>query len=88
MVEKGQIPIDQKITLDEINFLIKHEHNSRVMKSFIFIQSKELMRNIIRNEFTRISTSFIIFKEMDGNIPSTNQKCTLLKAYPKTNFYL
>lgn len=38
MVGKKQIPTDQKVTLDEINSLIKHENNSRVLKSLYFIK--------------------------------------------------
>ena len=31
MVGKEQIPIDRNVTLAEINVLIKHENNSRVL---------------------------------------------------------
>jgi len=38
MASKEQIPIDRKVTLDEINFLIKHENNSRVLKRLYFVK--------------------------------------------------
>ena len=38
MVGKEQIPIDRKVTLDEINSLIKHENNSRVLKRIYFVK--------------------------------------------------
>lgn len=38
MVGKEQIPIDLKVTLNEINVLIKHENNSRVLKRLYFVK--------------------------------------------------
>ena len=38
MVGKEQIFIDLKVTLDEINVLIKHENNSRVLKRLYFVK--------------------------------------------------
>jgi Transposase and inactivated derivatives len=38
MVGKEQIPIDRKVTLDNINSLIKHEINSRVLKRLYFVK--------------------------------------------------
>jgi len=38
MARKEQIPIDRKVTLDEINFLIKHENNLRVLKRLYFVK--------------------------------------------------
>jgi hypothetical protein len=35
MSRKEQIPIDRNVTLDKINFLIKRENNSRVLKDSI-----------------------------------------------------
>lgn len=42
MVEKEQIPIDRKVTLDGINDLIKHENNSRVLKRLYFVKFRYL----------------------------------------------
>ena len=42
MVGKEQIAIDQKVTLDEVNSLIKHENNSRVLKRLYFIKFRYL----------------------------------------------
>lgn len=39
---KEQIPINQRVTLAEINSLIKHYKNSRVLKRFYFVKSKFL----------------------------------------------
>jgi transposase len=38
MAGKEQIPVDRKVTLDEINSLIKYENNSRVLKRLYFIK--------------------------------------------------
>ena len=38
MAGKEQILIDRKVTFDEINSLIKHENNSRVLKRLYFIK--------------------------------------------------
>ncbi len=38
MAGKEQILIDRKVTLDEINSLIKHENNSRVLKRLYFVK--------------------------------------------------
>ncbi len=38
MVGKEQIPIDRKVTLNDINSLIKYENNSRVLKRLYFIK--------------------------------------------------
>ena len=38
MAGEEQIPIDRKVTLDEINVLIKHENNSRVLKRPDFVK--------------------------------------------------
>jgi putative transposase len=38
MVGKEQIVIDQKVTLDELNSLITHEKNSRVLKRLYFVK--------------------------------------------------
>ena len=38
MVGKEQIPIDRKVTLDEVNSLIKRENNSRVLKRLYFVK--------------------------------------------------
>jgi len=35
---KEQIPIDRKVTFDEINILIKHENYSRVLKRLYFVK--------------------------------------------------
>ena len=42
MVGKEQIAIDQKLSFDEINSLIKHENNSRVLKRLYFIKFRYL----------------------------------------------
>jgi putative transposase len=42
MVGKEQIPIDQKVTLDEINSLIRCENNSRVLKRLYFVKFRYL----------------------------------------------
>ena len=42
MVGKEQIAIDQKLSLDEINSLIKRENNSRVLKRLYFIKFRYL----------------------------------------------
>ncbi len=42
MVGKEQIVIDQKITLDELNSLITHEKNSRVLKRLYFVKFRYL----------------------------------------------
>jgi putative transposase len=42
IAKKEQIPIDRKVTLDEINFLIKHENNSRVLKRLDFVKFRRL----------------------------------------------
>ena len=42
MVGKEQILIDRKVTLDEINDLIKHENNSRVLKRLYFVKFRYL----------------------------------------------
>jgi hypothetical protein len=41
MVGEEQIPIDRKVTFDEINDLIKHENNSRVLKRLYFVKFVE-----------------------------------------------
>ena len=38
MVGKEHILIDQKVILDEINVLLKREHNSRVLKRLYFVK--------------------------------------------------
>lgn len=38
MVGKEQITIDQKVTLDELNSLIKNEKNPRVLKRLYFVK--------------------------------------------------
>jgi len=38
MVGKEHILVDQKVTLDEINILLKREHNSRVLKRLYFVK--------------------------------------------------
>ena len=42
MVGKEQIPIDQKVTLDKINSLIRCENNSRVLKRLYFVKFRYL----------------------------------------------
>ena len=42
MVGKEQIPIDRNVTLAEINVLIKHENNSRVLKRLYFVKFRYL----------------------------------------------
>lgn len=42
MVGKEHIPIDQKLTLDEINVLINRETNSRVLKRLYFVKFRFL----------------------------------------------
>ena len=42
MARKEQIPIDRKVTLDEINSLIKHENNSRVLNRLNFVKFRRL----------------------------------------------
>ena len=42
MVGKETIPIDRKVTLAEINVLIKHENNSRVLKRLYFVKFRYL----------------------------------------------
>lgn len=42
MVGKEQIAIDQKLSFDETNSLIKHENNSRVLKRLYFIKFRYL----------------------------------------------
>lgn len=46
--------------------------------SVTFVQSKQHLRNIIKNEFIRVEKLIVICKEMDGNFPSANKKCNLL----------
>jgi hypothetical protein len=36
MVGKEHVPVDLKVTLEEINVLIRHENNSRVLKRILF----------------------------------------------------
>ena len=43
MMGKEQIAIEQKATLNNLNFLIKHEKNSRVLKRLSFIGSVEIL---------------------------------------------
>ena len=38
MAGKEYIPIDRNVTLDDINILIKHENNSRVLKRLYFVK--------------------------------------------------
>jgi putative transposase len=42
MVGKEQILIDRKVTLDELNSLITHEKNSRVLKKLYFVKFRYL----------------------------------------------
>jgi Transposase and inactivated derivatives len=42
MVGKEQIIIDRKVTLDELNSLITHEKNSRVLKKLYFVKFRYL----------------------------------------------
>lgn len=42
MVGKEHISIDRNITLDEINVLIRHENNSRVIKRLYFVKFRFL----------------------------------------------
>ena len=42
MVGKEQIPIDRNVTLAEINVLIKHKNNSRVLKRLYFVKFRYL----------------------------------------------
>ena len=42
MVGKEYIPIDRNVTLDDINVLIKHENNSRVLKRLYFVKFRYL----------------------------------------------
>ncbi|MDW5560394.1 MAG: IS630 family transposase, partial [Methanosarcina sp.] len=42
MVGKEHILIDPNITLDEINVLIRHENNSRVLKRLYFVKFRFL----------------------------------------------
>jgi putative transposase len=42
MVGKEHIPIYQNITLDEINVLIRHENNSRMLKRLYFVKFRFL----------------------------------------------
>ena len=42
MVEKEQIHFDRKVTLYEINSLIRHESNSRVLKRLYFAKFRRL----------------------------------------------
>ena len=42
MMGKEQIPIDRNVTFAEINVLIKHENNSRVLKRLYFVKFKYL----------------------------------------------
>lgn len=46
MVGKERISIDQDISLDEINSLIKHENNSRVLKRLYFIKFRYLRDSV------------------------------------------
>jgi len=41
-VGKEHIPFDRNITLDEINVLIRHENNSRVLKRLYFVKFRFL----------------------------------------------
>jgi transposase len=43
-----------------------------------FIQSKEHLRNIIKNEFTKVEKSLSFAKKMDGNFQSANKECSLV----------
>ena len=38
MAGKEQIAIDRKVTLEEINSLIRHENNSRMLKRLYFVK--------------------------------------------------
>ena len=42
MVGKEHIPINRNVTLDEINVLIRHENNSRVLKRLYFVKFRFL----------------------------------------------
>ena len=42
MVGKEQISIDRKVNLDEMNSLIKHENNLRVLKGLYFVKFRFL----------------------------------------------
>ena len=42
MVGEEQVPIDRNVTLAEINVLIKHENNSRVLKRLYFVKFRYL----------------------------------------------
>uniref|UniRef100_Q46CM4 Transposase n=1 Tax=Methanosarcina barkeri (strain Fusaro / DSM 804) TaxID=269797 RepID=Q46CM4_METBF len=42
MVGKEQIIIDRKVTVDELNSLITHEKNSRVLKKLYFVKFRYL----------------------------------------------
>ena len=42
MVGKEHVPVDLKVTLEEINVLIRHENNSRVLKRLNFLKFRFL----------------------------------------------
>jgi hypothetical protein len=46
MVRKEQIAIDHKVMLDEINLLIKHENNLRVLKRLYFVKFRYLRDSV------------------------------------------
>ena len=56
MVGKKHIPIDRKITLEEINVLIKHENNSRVLKRLYFVKFR-FLRDSVEEATTKVGVT-------------------------------
>ncbi len=67
MVGKEQIVIDRKVTLDELNSLITHEKNSRVLKKLYFVKFRYLGEEVL--ELIKELTAFSL-----QDAPLSNKK--------------
>jgi Transposase and inactivated derivatives len=56
MVGKEHIPIDRNTTLEEINVLIQHENNSRVLKILYFVKFR-FLRDSVEEAATRVGVT-------------------------------
>lgn len=73
MVGKEHILIDQKVILDEINVLLKREHNSRVLKRLYFVKFR-CLGDSVEESATKVGVT----KKQDITGKTLGTKATML----------